>query len=172
MSNVVSLIRRPTLRLNPADDVVIAARPLPAGSRVDAEGVTCAQAIPAGHKLAVRAVARGQRCDATTRSSASLPRHIAPGQSCARAQYRGQDLRSRLRASAPTSRPLAPAAAPATFMGIRRADGRVATRNYIWASISTGELLGHGVAGRSASSISRGPSALDRASPTSTAWSR
>ena len=59
MSNVVSLIRRPTLRLNPADDVVIAARPLPAGSRIDAESVTCAQAIPAGHKLAVRAVARG-----------------------------------------------------------------------------------------------------------------
>ena len=38
MSNVVSLIRRPTLRLNPADDVVIAARPLSAGTRVDAEG--------------------------------------------------------------------------------------------------------------------------------------
>ena len=35
-STVVSLIRRPTLRLNPNDDVVIAARPLPARTRIEA----------------------------------------------------------------------------------------------------------------------------------------
>ena len=35
MSTVVSLVRRPTLRLSPADDVVIAARPIAAGTVIE-----------------------------------------------------------------------------------------------------------------------------------------
>ena len=80
MSNVVSLIRRPTLRLNPADDVFIAARPLSAGTRVDAEGVECLEAIPAGHKLAVRAVAKGQPVKRYNQIIGFATRDIVPGQ--------------------------------------------------------------------------------------------
>ena len=67
------------LRLSPADDVVIALRDIAAGTRLEAEAVTAAEKIPAGHKLAVRAKRRASRCAATARSSASPARPIAPG---------------------------------------------------------------------------------------------
>jgi len=60
MNQPVTLIRKPTLRLNPHDDVVIAARPIAAGTRIDDENIACIDAIPAGHKVAVRDIAKGQ----------------------------------------------------------------------------------------------------------------
>ena len=56
---VISLIKHPTLKLNPLDDVVIAARPLAAGARIQREHISCIDSIPAGHKLAVRFIASG-----------------------------------------------------------------------------------------------------------------
>ena len=47
------------LRLNPADDVVIARRQLVSGTLVKNEGVTVIGLIPPGHKLAARAIAAG-----------------------------------------------------------------------------------------------------------------
>lgn len=130
MSNVVSLIRRPTLRLNPADDVVISARPLAAGTRIDAEDIECRDAIPPGHKVAVRAIAKGQPVKRYNQIIGFATADIAPGQHVhthnlafemfARDYAVGVDLK-------PTPVPTQ----PATFMGIVRADGRVATRNYI-----------------------------------------
>ncbi len=130
MANVVSLVRHPTLRLNPNDDVVIAARPLQAGTRVEAEGVTCTDAIPAGHKLAVRPVAKGRPVKRYDQIIGFATADIAPGQhvhthnlafeTFERDYAVGVDVK-------PTPKP----AEPATFMGIVRADGRVATRNYI-----------------------------------------
>ena len=50
-----------TIRLHPADDVVIARVEIPTGTAGDARK-TCAprSTIPAGHKLAVRDIAQGQ----------------------------------------------------------------------------------------------------------------
>src|SRR5512132_1737327 len=48
------------LRLNPADDVVIACRELEAGTSLLKEGVVCRERIPAGHKVATRAIAAGE----------------------------------------------------------------------------------------------------------------
>ena len=48
-----------TIRLHPQDDVVIARTELPAGTLVQKENVRAAVRIPAGHKIAVRAVAQG-----------------------------------------------------------------------------------------------------------------
>ena len=68
--STVSLVRNPTLRLNPDDDVVIAARPLAAGTRIEAEGISCADSIPAGrkwpgcdHDIIVRVQAQGRVAD-------------------------------------------------------------------------------------------------------------
>ena len=130
MSNVVSLIRRPTLRLNPADDVVIAARPLAAGTRVEAEGVTCAQAIPAGHKLAVRAVAKGQAVKRYNQIIGFATRDIAPGDHV-HTHNLAFEMFERDYAVGVDLKPTPVPAQSATFMGIVRADGRVATRNYI-----------------------------------------
>ncbi len=130
MSTVVSLIRRPTLRLNPNDDVVIAARPIAAGTRIEAEHVTCVDAIPAGHKLAVRAIARGQPVKRYDQIIGFATQDISPGchvhthnlafEVFERDYQVGVDLK-------PTKTP----ASPAAFRGYVRADGRVATRNYL-----------------------------------------
>ena len=45
------------LRLNPADDVVIACRELETGTNLLKEGVVVKERIPAGHKVATRAIA-------------------------------------------------------------------------------------------------------------------
>jgi altronate hydrolase len=52
-----------TLRLHPADDVCVALRPLAAGDRLDAAHppLRAADAVPAGHKIALRAVKTGER---------------------------------------------------------------------------------------------------------------
>src|SRR5271165_5967725 len=47
------------LRLNVADDVVIACRDLEVGTNLLKEGVTCVERIPAGHKVATRAIEAG-----------------------------------------------------------------------------------------------------------------
>ena len=58
MATVISLIRKPTLRLSPVDDVVIAARPIKAGQASEQEQLSARQDIPAGHKMAVKGVAQ------------------------------------------------------------------------------------------------------------------
>src|SRR5262245_13130420 len=49
-----------TIKLNPADDVVIARVEIPAGTELMKEGVRVAVNVPAGHKIAVRDIAEGK----------------------------------------------------------------------------------------------------------------
>jgi altronate hydrolase len=49
----------PVIRLHPDDGVLIARSSLPPGMVV-ADGVTTAERIPAGHKVAIRAIAVGE----------------------------------------------------------------------------------------------------------------
>ncbi len=127
---VVSLIRKPFLRLNPADDVVIAAKPLAAGTRLEEEGIDCADAIPAGHKVATRAVAKGQPVRRYNQIIGFASQDIAPGQHV-HVHNLAFDGFTRDYAIGVDVKPTPKAAAPATFNGYVRADGRVATRNYI-----------------------------------------
>src|SRR3954471_21216134 len=48
------------LRLNPADDVVIACREIEPGTNLLQENVVVRERIPAGHKVATRAIAAGE----------------------------------------------------------------------------------------------------------------
>ena len=121
----------PVIRIHPADDVVIARVQLLGGTRIDSEGITVAGLVPPGHKLAVRAIAAGP-------AGAPLQpgdRHGAGGHrarpACAQPQPGVRQLRARLRGGRRASRPPRYVAEPATFQGIVRPDGRVATRNYI-----------------------------------------
>ena len=123
-------IRTATLRLNPEDDVVIATREIVAGTLIAAEGVTTADRIPSGHKVATRAVAVGDPVRRYNQIIGFATQPIAPGQhvhthnievrSFDRDYAFGSDVKETVRVEK-----------PATFMGIKRADGRVATRNYI-----------------------------------------
>ncbi len=118
------------LRLNPNDDVVIAIRDIAAGTVLGDERATAAEKIPAGHKMATRAKAVGEpvrRYDQII-GFASAP--IAPG---AHVHVHNIEMRDFARdyAFGAEAKPTVPAVPPANFLGIKRADGRVATRNYV-----------------------------------------
>jgi len=117
------------IRLNDQDSVVIARGTLLPGTEV-APGVAASQRIPAGHKVAVRPIAQGEPIRRYGQIIGFATSDIAPGQhihvhNCGMGDF------ARDYAYGIDARPTEFFNAPATFMGIRRPDGRVATRNYI-----------------------------------------
>jgi altronate hydrolase len=125
-----TVLDNPIIRIHPADDVVIARHQLVGGTFLASEGVTVSGLVPPGHKVAVRAIAAGQPVRRYNQIIGNAKQAIAPGQhvhthnlefsSFARDYEAGQG-----------AVPTAFVDTPATFMGYVRADGRVATRNYI-----------------------------------------
>ena len=118
------------LRLNPADDVVIACRELDAGTNLLQENVVCRDRIPAGHKVATRAVAKGEPVRRYAQIIGFATQPIAAG---AHVHVHNLEVRDFARDYAYGEGYQATKFVdePATFQGIVRADGRVATRNYI-----------------------------------------
>lgn len=121
----------PTIRLHPQDDVLIARTQLVSGT--SAEGVAIKGLIPAGHKIAVHAIAPGAPVRRYNQVIGFASKPIVAGEHVhthnldmgpnkgdfARDYAFGVDVRPE------------PPRREASFMGIKRADGRVATRNYI-----------------------------------------
>src|SRR6188768_209599 len=118
------------LRLNPADDVVIACRELDAGTNLLQENVVCRDRIPSGHKVATRAIAKDQPVRRYNQIIGFATQAIAPGMHVHVHNLEVRDF-ARDYAYGETYAATVPAPEPATFQGIVRADGRVATRNYI-----------------------------------------
>ena len=118
------------LRLNPADDVVIACRELEAGTNLLQENVVCRERIPAGHKVATRAVAQGKPVRRYNQIIGFATRPIESG---AHVHVHNLEVRDFARdyAFGEAYEPTRLVPEPATFQGIVRPDGRVATRNYI-----------------------------------------
>lgn len=119
-----------TIRLNPADDVVIARVQIPEGTLVPRENVRAAARIPAGHKLAVRAVAAGAPVRRYNQIIGVASRDIAPGDHV-HVHNLAMGSFEKDYAFCSEVKPIDYAEPRATFEGIVRADGRVATRNYI-----------------------------------------
>lgn len=139
-------------RISPRDDVAIALRDLAAGEqiRVGEQQITLRDAIPFGHKFAVREIAASQPvCKygwpiGRAKSDIAIGAHVHVHNVATR--LAGLDEYRYEAASADS----APIPAPAnTFMGYRRANGRVGTRNEIWI------LCTVGCVGRTAERIAR-----------------
>ena len=118
------------IRLSPEDGVVIARGVLMPGTEVTPGITVGARRIPAGHKVAVRAHAKGEPIRRYGQIIGFATDAIEPGawvhtHNCEMGDF------SRDYAWGVDAKPTAYVDTPATFMGIRRADGRVATRNYI-----------------------------------------
>jgi altronate hydrolase len=121
----------PFIRLHPADDVLIARVQLVGGTQI--ENIFVKGLIPPGHKVAAHALAQGDSIRRYNQIIGFASQAIAPGEHVhthnldmgpdkgdfARDYAIGADVKP------------APARREASFMGIRRPDGRVATRNYI-----------------------------------------
>ena len=118
------------LRLNPADDVVIACRELEAGTNLLQEAVVVKERIPAGHKVATRAIAKGAPVHRYSQVIGFATQPIAPGFHVHVHNLEVRDF-ARDYAFGEAYKPTPPAEPQATFQGIVRPDGRVATRNYI-----------------------------------------
>jgi altronate hydrolase len=119
------------IRLNPADDVVIARVEIPAGTTLVREGnLAVRDRIPAGHKVAVRGVRAGEPVRRYDQIIGFATRDIAAGEHVHVHNLAMGDF-ERDYAFCADVKPVDYVDPPATFRGIVRADGRVATRNYI-----------------------------------------
>ena len=118
------------LRLNPADDVVIACRELETGTNLLKEGTVVRERIPAGHKVATRAIAANQPVRRYNQIIGFTTRPVEQG---AHVHVHNLEVRDFARdyAFGEAYKPTEFIQPPATFQGIVRPDGRVATRNYI-----------------------------------------
>jgi altronate hydrolase len=123
-------VTSPVIRIHAADNVVIARQQLLGGTVVASEHITVQGLVPPGHKLAVRAIAPGEPVLRYGQVIGHATQDIAPGQHVHTHNLAFSDF-ARAHEPGAALRPTDYAAEPATFDGIVRADGRVATRNYI-----------------------------------------
>ncbi|MEJ2603508.1 MAG: altronate dehydratase family protein [Gammaproteobacteria bacterium] len=119
----------PVIELHPNDDVLIARSELPAGTQIE-EDITTTATIPAGHKVARRSIPGGAPVHRYNQIIGFATETIEPG-----AHVHSHNMRiGKVEldyAFCRDARETAVDTEKRTFMGIRRADGSVATRNYI-----------------------------------------
>jgi altronate hydrolase len=139
----------PLIRLHANDSVLIAKRPLSLGEYVEAWGVKVKAQVPAGHKIALRAIAAGERIFKYNTEIGVATRDIAAGEhvhghNLALADFYhdpafGVDVK-------PVD--VLPVSEQARFMGYVRPDGRVGTRNFIgiFSSVNCSATVIHKVA--------------------------
>ena len=115
------------IRLHPTDNVVIALADLRAGATP--EGLVLPGAVPRGHKIAVRAIAKGQ---AVLRYGQIIGQATAdiPAGGHVHTHNLGMGPHTSDYAHGTEARALPPLE-PRSFMGFHRADGQVGTRNYL-----------------------------------------
>jgi altronate hydrolase len=118
------------IRLNPADDVVIALEQLVSGMVLGKEAVTVSGLIPPGHKVATHDIGQGEAVHRYGQVIGFASQPIRAGQHVHTHNLAMGDF-TRDYAFGQAARPTVPSNEPATFQGIVRADGQVATRNYI-----------------------------------------
>jgi altronate hydrolase len=143
----------PVIRLHADDGVLIARSTLLEGAAV-APGVVTSQRIPAGHKVAIRPIAVGEPVRRYGQIIGFATQPIAPGQHVHVHNIAMGDF-AKDYAWSVDAKPTAMANEPMSFLGIRRPDGRVATRNYI--GILTSVNCSAHVAGLIADQFKRNP---------------
>ena len=122
----------PLIRLHPADNVLVVRHPLALGQVLPEFGLKVKAQVPAGHKLAARDIAQGERITKYNVVIGAATRDITAGE-----HVHGHNLALVDEYRDPgfglDVRPVdyVPEAERARFLGIKRPDGRVATRNFI-----------------------------------------
>jgi altronate hydrolase len=141
MASVVGAEAPAVLRIHPRDNVVVAIRPLPAGTEFDTGDTRIAVRadVPAGHKIALGAMAAG-----SVVVKYGFPIGQTTGAVAAGDWLHSHNMRTALEGVgeyrySPVERPAARVPSPMpTFDGFRRPDGRVGTRNEVWVVNTVG----------------------------------
>ncbi|WP_422077570.1 UxaA family hydrolase [Vannielia sp.] len=130
MSDVME--KSPVIRLDEADNVVVARVEIAAGTTVASEGVVTLHDVPLGHKIATRAIRKGEPVLKYATIIGFAGEDIAPGTWLHSHNVLVDDFQKDYRFSKDyVETPVLPEEERARFMGIRRKDGRIGTRNYI-----------------------------------------
>ncbi len=119
----------PYIELHANDDVLIAREDISAGTALT-ESLTTTADIPAGHKVARRAIASGAPVIRYNQVIGFATQDIRPGEHV-HSHNLAMGHVDLDYAFCRDAKPTVADSPQRTFMGIRRADGRVATRNYI-----------------------------------------
>jgi altronate hydrolase len=120
------------IHLHPSDNIAVARVPIAEGSelRVDGVSVVALDAIPAGHKIALRAISAGERVERYGQCIGRAKVAIEAGRHVHTHNLGFEELA--LDYEFPTTETALPArATEPAFLGYIREDGRVGTRNYI-----------------------------------------
>lgn len=126
------IARGPAIRLHPDDNVVIAYREIAPRTEIPGEGVTTQTPVPAGYKIATRAIARGAPIRKYNVTIGFAARDIVPGAMLHSHNIEFRDFDRDPRHASEYSPVLpVPEEDRAVFQGIVRPDGRVGTRNYV-----------------------------------------
>lgn len=134
------------IRLHPSDNIAVARVPLSAGQELDLppDAITVREPVPAGHKVALRAISQGENVirygQMIGRASAAIPagahvhtQNVAFEELSFQYEFPSVDREV----------PPIPAGVP-TFLGYPREDGRAGTRNYI-AVVAASNCAAHTV---------------------------
>ncbi len=122
----------PTIRLEPEDNVVVARHDIPKGTLIPDEGITLLDDLPAGYKCAARDIKKGEPILKynTIIGYAAEDTPAGTMMHSHNIRFEAHDLDYAFGADCkPVT--LLPPEQRRTFLGIKRPDGRVATRNYI-----------------------------------------
>jgi altronate hydrolase len=136
-----------TIRLHPNDDVVIARQQLVSGTALLDENVKVSGLVPPGHKVATHAIPAGVPVKRYNQIIGFAKRAIAPGEHVHLHNLAMGEF-ARDYAFGADAKPTQFVDPPASFMGIVRPDGRVATRNYIGilSTVNCSATVSHGIA--------------------------
>ncbi|MGF1595006.1 MAG: UxaA family hydrolase [Kiloniellaceae bacterium] len=129
--------RSPIIRLDAADNVVVARLKIPKGRAIPGEGVVTLHDVPLGHKIATRSIRKGEPVLKYNTIIGFAGEDIEPGCWLHSHNVLMDEIQKDYR-FAEDYRPIEilPPSQRALFQGIRRADGRVGTRNYIGVFIT------------------------------------
>ncbi len=122
--------KRWTLRLHDSDNVAVARMDLAAGTEISEEKITCVDPVAFGHKVAVCDIEKGEAVKKYGQIIGFASRDIQPGQHVHTHNLEMQDFTRDYQIGA-AARDTEYASQPATFKGVVRPDGRMATRNYL-----------------------------------------
>lgn len=133
MTQSMEKVRRgPAIRLHQDDNVVIAYREIAPKTEIPGEGVTTNTPVPAGYKIATRAISKGEPIRKYNVTIGFAAKDIRPGSMLHshNIEFREFDRDPR---HATEYQPVIPVPEEdrAVFQGILRPDGRVGTRNYV-----------------------------------------
>jgi altronate hydrolase len=137
-----------TIRLHPHDDVVIARAQLVGGTTLIDEKVKVVGLIPPGHKVAAHAIRKGDPVKRYNQIIGFASKDIGAGEHV-HLHNLAMGTFDRDYAFGADVRPTQYVQPPATFRGIVRDDGRVATRNYIGilSTVNCSATVARGIAG-------------------------